>query len=197
MNNLKRLAALIAFLSILITLTGCQRTYVHSPWASRATIPVGSELRLLQPLTVPPNDNQVFIQDGKASEYSTGITYGYDQYYPFCYFELHGLSKEPRIIEEDTFTIRRVYRQETEFVQSKPVRVASLSHIGLSDAGGGARLILQITVMELHSEKQPAVRKLICGGGFDLEFFAETATMKDIEEILQGVAQLNTTGQSQ
>jgi hypothetical protein len=193
MKNIQRFAALMVFLAVLVPSSGCQKTYVHSPWASRATIPVGSELRLLQPLTVPPNDNQVFIQDGNSAPTSGGITYGYDQYYPFCYFELHGLAKESRTIEKDTFTITRVYRDETEFVQSKPVQVASLVLIAGSDGDSGARLILETTVMDLHSEKQPAVRRLVCGGGFDLEPYASPPTIKEVTEVMQGVAQLVTT----
>ena len=171
---------------------GCQRNYVPSPWATRATIPTGSTVQLLQPLTVPPNDNQVFIPNRQV-DYSKGLTYGYDLYYPFCFFELHGLSKDPRTIEPDIFTIQRVYRDETEFVQSKPVQVASLGHVAGSAAdGGGIRLIVMTTVMDLHSEKQPMVRRLVCGGGFELESFAEPPTMKEVSEALQGVVILRT-----
>ena len=196
MNNIKRIAALLVFTTVLAALSSCQRTYVHSPWASRATIPLGSEVRLLQTLTIPPNDNQVFIQEGNTAPTSAGITYGYDQYYPFCYFELHGLSKEARTIEQDTFTITRVYRDETEFVQSKPAQVASLTLIAGSDGDSGARLILQTTVMDLRSDKQPAMRRLVCGGGFDLEPYASPPTMDDITGILKGIAQLVTKAPS-
>jgi hypothetical protein len=179
-------------LFIMLVLTGCQTNTTRSPWASRGTIPSGSTIHLLQPLTVPARDNQVFIQNGEAA-YSKGITYGYDQYYPFCYFELHGLAEGPRTIEKDTFVIQRVYVDETEFVRSKPVKVASLVQVASSDdPGGGIRLIVQTTVMELHSDNQPSVRRLVCAGGFDFESFAQLPTIKDVNDVLQGIARLET-----
>jgi hypothetical protein len=48
------------------------------------------------------------------------------------------------------------------------------------------------TVMDLHSEKQPRVRRLVCGGGFEFENFAEPPTMKEVSEALQGVVILRT-----
>ncbi len=174
---------LLWFLLLGLTI-GCQTTATRSPWASAGTIPVGSKLQLNKPLVVPARDNQVFIQQNREK---------YDTYYPFCYFELRGITDGPRTIEPDTFTISRVYRDETEFVQSQPIRVASLLHISGAVGGGGARLIVQTTVMDLHSDKQPSVRRLVCAGGFALEYYATPPTMEEITKILQGIAQLKTS----
>ena len=174
---------------LLLLAAGCQTTANRSPWASSGTIPAGSEILLHKPLVVPARDNQVFIQQNREK---------YDTYYPFCYFELRGITDEARTIEPDTFTINRVYRDETEFVQSQPIRVASLLHVsGAVGGSGGARLIVQTTVMDLHSDKQPSVRRLVCAGGFALEYYATPPTMQEITEILQGVAQLTTSGKNQ
>jgi hypothetical protein len=177
----------IVFLLLVLT-AGCQTTTTRSPWASAGTIPVGSKLHLHKPLVVSARDNQVFIQQNREK---------YDTYYPFCYFELRGITDEARTIQPDTFTINRVYRDETEFVQSQPIRVASLLQFSGAVGSGGARLIVQTTVMDLHSDKQPAVRRLVCAGGFALEYYATPPTMQEITEILQGVAQLTTSGNSQ
>lgn len=177
---------LIIYLLTPFLLYGCLGTQARVNWDNTYSIPVNSTISLLQPLTIPAQDTQVFIQYGKAV-YSTGYTYGYDQYYPFCFFEVQDIAETEQTILADNFTITEVYRDETEFVQTTPTRMASLITVS---GDYGISIIVQTMTMKLHSDKQPGVSKLVCGGGFDLPPFAELPTIKEIEEALGDIAQL-------
>jgi hypothetical protein len=176
-------AVTLLLIALLGLLSGCQTNATRSPYATRGSIPAGSSIQLLKPLTIPAKDNQVFIQDGQATS-SSGYNYGYDQYYPFCFFKTHRISKKPQTIHADSFTIQRVYYYETEFVQTKPVRVASLIPVTWIASETYVSPIVLLTVMELSSDKQPFVKKLVCGGGYDLPQFAKLPTIQQIHGVL-------------
>ena len=177
---------LITYLLTPFLLYGCLSTQARVSWDNTYGIPANSTISLLQPLTIPAQDTQVFIQYGKAV-YSSGYTYGYDQYYPFCFFEVQDIAQAEQTIVADNFTITEVTREETEFVQTTPTRMANLITVG---ADYTIPIIVQTTTMKLHSDKQPQIKKLVCGGGFDHPPFAKLPTIKEIEEALGDIAQL-------
>ena len=157
-------------------------------WTQVYGVPVNSTLRVLQPLTIPVRDTQVYIQEG-ALQYPGGPFSGRDLYYPFCYMELADISAAPQTIEPDTFTVTAVYQDETDIIaEAAPIRVAGPL---LASDGGAVRMIYLMTVMHLHSDRQPQVKKLVCSGGFDLESSAKLPTVKDIEAALGNVAKLD------
>jgi len=177
---------LITYLLVPFLLYGCLSTQARISWENTYGIPVNSTVSLLQPLTIPVQDTRVFIQHGKAV-YSQGYIYGYDQYYPFCFFEVQNIAEVEQTIQADNFTITEVYRDETEFVQTTPTRMASLINVNIVN---DLALIVQTMTMRLHSDRQPGVNKLVCAGGFDSPPFAELPTIKEIEEALGDIAQL-------
>ena len=177
---------LIIYLLTAFLLYGCLSTQARVSWDNTYGIPVNSTISLLQPLTISAQDTQVFIQYGKAV-YSSGYTYGYDQYYPFCFFEVQDIAQAEQTILVDNFIVTEVFQDETQFVQATPTRMASLITVS---ANYTVPMIVQTMTMRLHSDKQPQVKKLVCGGGFDHPPFAKLPTIKEIEVALGDIAQL-------
>jgi len=180
-----RLAISLLLVSMLL-LSGCISQQARVSWQKTYKIPVHSSISLFQPLTIPARHTQVFLQDGKAV-YSSGYNYGYDQYYPFCFFEVHDVIETEQTISADRFIITSVHREETEIVQTKPIKLASLI---VSNDYDTASLIVQTLIMRLHSDKQPGLKRLVCGGGFDSQPFAELPTIEQIEHTLGDIAKL-------
>ena len=134
-----------------LTLAACQYVPPRDINSQFFSPPAGSQLRLTRPLTIPGNDAGVFIQYGKP-QYSN---WQLDQYYPHCDFELRTRSNHERVVEPDTFTVTRTVR-ETENVSLAPAVVAS------SDTGNGAPHENYMTILYLHSDKQPDVFRMTC-----------------------------------
>lgn len=134
-----------------LMLAGCQYVPprdIDSPFFSP---PAGSQLRLTRPLTIPANDAGVFIQYGKP-QYSVWQP---DRYYPNCDFELYSRASHERVVEPDTFTVTRTVRG-IDNVMLAPAVVAS------SDTGNGAPHENYMTVLYLHSDRQPDVFRMTC-----------------------------------
>ena len=179
-----------AIISLLLLLTGCAAH--RDVWNQTYGIPVNSTVQLMQPLTIGIRRNQVILQDGMISDPRSyyAVSIDYDQYYPFCYFEVAKSSRSPQTIEPDSFTVTAVYQDEVEVVTKPSTRLMSIPSVG--GEAGGARSIALLTIMLLHSDKQPQVKKLACAGGFDIESWASLPTLKEIDHTLGEIARLNT-----
>jgi len=121
---------------------------ISSPFFSP---PAGSTLRLTRQLTIPANDAGVMIQYGQP-QYSS---WKLDQYYPHCDFELRTRAPRQQVVEPDTFTVTRTVR-EIENVLLAPAIVAS------SDSANGPPHENYMTVLYLHSDRQPDVLRMTC-----------------------------------
>ena len=174
---------LIAYLILPLVLIGCATGSSMVKWNSIYGVPVNSTVSLLQPLTIRVRDTQAFLQDGIRIQGQS-----YDQYYPFCYFEIYTLASAEQTIEPDVFTITAVSREETQIVQTAPIKLASLIAFNV---GGARSMTTQLTIMRIHSEKQPDVRKLVCAGGFDDTHDTELPTIQEISHALGDIAKLN------
>ena len=140
---------------------------------------------LNQPLTFAPGSHQAFIQGGKAETNKLfPFTGGFDQYYPFCYFELYQSAEHSLTIHSGRFAITRVRLEETEVVSLMPVRVAS------SSDKGGLELVVQLLIMELSSQSQSEVEQLVCAEGFDFAGQEELPVLRHINETLGPVGTL-------
>lgn len=162
---------ILLFLSV--TLAACQYVPprdIDSPFFSP---PSGSQLRLTRPLTIPANDAGVFIQYGQA-QYSS---WRLNMYYPHCDFELHTRASKERVIEPDTFTVTRTVH-ETENVLLTPAVVA-----GFGGSGDGPPGENYMTVLYLHSDKQPDVFRMTCQHWEDSSQ-GEHLTVKQIRQAL-------------
>lgn len=142
----------IFLLLLSLALAACQYVPprdIDSPFFSP---PAGSLLRLTRPLTIPAHDAGVNIQDGHA-QYSS---WRLNRYYPHCNFELHTRANQERVIEPDTFTVTRTVR-ETENALLAPAIVA-----GFGGSGDGPPNENYMTVLYLHSDRQPDVFRMTC-----------------------------------
>lgn len=146
----------------------------------------GAVVVLHQPLTIGTGDHQAFIQGGGLKSDSLySASPGYNQYYPFCFFEIRSPSEQQQTISPGEFEIIRVMTEETEFVQAKPVRVA-----GRLQLAGSLSPIVQVLILKLRSSSQPNVEQLVCADGFADPNDVILPTLEQIKKTLGKVATL-------
>ncbi|TNF98473.1 MAG: hypothetical protein EP297_07920 [Gammaproteobacteria bacterium] len=176
----------ILLIFTLLFIASCETTTAYKNWSALYAIPVGSKVILNEDLSIRPRHTQAFIQDGKQA-YQRSFFKGYDQYYPFCYFEVHDVVDREQTIDPDTFNITRVSREQTDIVQVDPAQYRGLS---AGDDDGGPPYIVDLNIMWLESASQPNVKKLACASGFDDPFDARLPTIEEIQHALGQVASL-------
>lgn len=155
-------------------------------WRSEYGIGKGSRVALHIPLTINALGHQVFIQGGEVKkDHALSYNLSYDQYYPFCYFEIRTPSSQTQTILPDEFEITRVTADETEVVQLGPTRVAS--SMGFD---GSPSQIVEILILELYSKTQENVEQLVCADGFNDPPYVVMPTLKQVRDTLGQVATL-------
>ncbi|HKJ76572.1 MAG TPA: hypothetical protein VKA64_05140, partial [Gammaproteobacteria bacterium] len=95
----------VSLLSLVVLLTGCQTPQVRDPASPYFAPPVGSRLVLEKAIKVPGGKAAVYIQAGQVLRYTE-----LDRYDPHCKFELRTVSPDRRMVDPDTFLIRKVER---------------------------------------------------------------------------------------
>jgi hypothetical protein len=135
-----------------VTLAACQYVPPRGEDSPLISPQAGSMLHLNRPLRIAAHNASVIIRDGKP-EYSYFRLGG--AYYPHCDFELRTRAKVERVVEPDIFTVTRVVR-EIENVMLAPVVVAS------SDGANGPPHENYMTILYLHSDRQPDVLRMTC-----------------------------------
>jgi len=150
----------ILIISIFVaSFNGCAYQPPKDTNSSFYSPPVGSQLQLHDTLTIPANDTQVRIQGGKIINSSWSL----DAYYPNCNFELRPIASVERIVHPDTFVISRVIRDTENVMLTSPAIVARAGAISRSgSSGNGAPSVNYMTIMDLHSPRQPDVMRLTC-----------------------------------
>lgn len=145
-------STLIAFLA----LAGCQPAYLQDGKPNEASpyfeIPVDSKFVLRRELTVPPFQRSVFVQDGKTLAFQN-----VDQYSPYCAFTVHTQRATTQTIKPDTFVVTHVSRQ---YYYSLAMADAQVAQVMQGEDGDSWHVLA--TVMELQSQAQPDVVRLIC-----------------------------------
>lgn len=147
-------------LSVLVSLglVACQSAGLKTGYYSNP-VGVGTELELVEPLTVPDGLARVYLQSGEVHRYGS-----IDQYRPFCYFLMHGPAPLARDIQPGTFVVRSVTLREQDVGLAVPVRVASRGVFGL---GGDGPLVIAFEThmrLDVGDRKEPA--RLVCSGAF-------------------------------
>jgi len=166
-------------------LAGCS-ALERDLWRSEYGIGHGSKIILHVPLTIGAHDHQAFIQGGEVKKDRIfSFSPGYDEYYPFCYFEIYTPSNQSQTILPGEFEITRVTAGETEIVQLRSTRVASSG-----DSEGGPSSIVELLIMELQSDSQKNVEQLVCADGFADPGDVVMPTLGQIRETLGQVATL-------
>jgi len=153
-------------------------------WRSEYGITHGSKVILHIPLAIGARNYQVFIQGGEVKkDKAFSYNLSYDQYYPFCYFEIRTSSDQTQTISPDAFEITRVTADETEIVLSRSTQVAQL--FNLADIPSQ---IVEVLILELRSETQVNVKQLVCADGFADPSQVVMPTLKQIKDTLGQVA---------
>lgn len=111
-------------------------------------LPVGSEVTLTQTIDAR-SGARINIQSGQVA-----VRGELQIVYPYCLFQVRRSPEEmgdSLVIEEDTFTVKKVFRQ-ADYIAATGMQFA---------AGFDASRSLS-TVMEISSERQPFVENFVC-----------------------------------
>ena len=143
-------------------------------------------LELHEAVVIPADRGRIFFQAGNL-----GFG-GINEFEPHCELTVRTLTDEPQIIYADTFMVERVSRDIRHVVKSRSVLLASLPEFRLAtgDGGDGESMQMHVYIMELHSDEQPQVQYLVCGGAFNEPALARLPTLQDIAAALGRFATL-------
>ncbi len=115
------------------------------------SVPGGSHIELLKPVTIPAEQARVYIQNGNLYLQQMDV----NQYTPYCEFELYDLSPQPRTIQPDTFIIKQVLDEMyTSTYRSQHLQTVTVNFSPM--------LTAYSTSYYLQSLQQPAVYRLSC-----------------------------------
>lgn len=133
-------------------------------------------------IVIPGGHTRAFFQNGAPVPHI-------NEFQPFCQLEVNTLKEQARSVHPDRFTVTRVGRSIKEVVEARPVMLAMLGGFALTHDDGPSR-VTQMFSLRLHSERQPDVRGLACGGAFDAPGHAYAPTMQEIAVALGDFATL-------
>lgn len=144
-------------------LAACQTDTSHLPDTSPLKpVPVGSTLELHQTLNVPADKVAVYLQGGRVLPFANvNVTNAH------CKFEVYRRLDAEQTVRPDMFHITHVYQGEAHSVSLDRLQVAAGGvgiHLQFGIGGSSspsARAI--VSVMTLHSPRQPHVFRLSCG----------------------------------
>lgn len=145
-------------------------------------------------LSVRAGRTRVYLQGGE-------VVPGVDEFRPHCQFEVNTLRETPQTVQPDNFVITGVSTRMDNIVATDHIQVAALetAAVGVGIGVGFGRWGLfdgretrrmQAYVFRLHSDRQPDVRALTCGGAFDDPWLADLPTLQEIAAALGGYGRL-------
>lgn len=143
-----------------LVLAACQTSYgdnENSPYFVPAP---GTRLILNQPLTIPPDQVAVWLQDGRVLASETVRSY-----YPHCKLELRQRLPQPQRVEPDEFMVTRVARSLLHSVRAPgPAAEGAFVAVGFGfGLAGSTRVETFVTRLDLGSARQPEVLRMTCG----------------------------------
>lgn len=135
-------------------------------------------LELHHDIQIPGGRTRVFFQGSEQLP-------RFNEFAPFCQLEVTQLRDRSQTLQPDRFTITRVGRKTEEVVALDAVMVASLgSSAWLGRNDSGPLRVTEMLYFRLHSDRQPMVRELACGGAFDTPGLAYAPTLQEIAAAL-------------
>jgi hypothetical protein len=145
-------------------------------------------LELHQEVVIPANRTRVFLQDGR-------LLHGINEYYPHCQLRVRNILEQTQTVQADRFTFDNVFGTLDQVVSSDPVQVAAVGATVIAGGGGngggnGEGRQMYMYFMALHSEQQPQVTFLVCGGALVEPYFANYPSLQDIQTALGDYATL-------
>jgi hypothetical protein len=178
---------ILAALSVAAWLAGCGPLLIRNE-ATRDYVPLrNAGLALHREVVVPPERARVFFQQGLVQS-------GVNEYRPHCELTVRKLVDRPQTIQADHFTVERVSADIVHVVTSGDVVVAMTADVQLTSGGGGdgdgEGRQMKVYTLYLHSDRQPDVLSLVCGGAFDSPALARRPSLQDIQTALGDYATL-------
>ena len=159
--------------------------------ATQTFVPIeGWVLELHQEVTIPPNRTRLFFQGGRVSN-------GINEYEPHCQLRVRPISTQPRPVHPDRFRIDKAFGEVDSIVSNGPVRLAAAGSAVVMGGGGdgdGPGQLIHFFYLGLHSERQPDVSYLVCGGPLNDPAFSRYPTLQEIRASLGDYATLVTAG---
>jgi hypothetical protein len=177
-----------AALSALLLLAACGPLLIRDE-ATHDYVPLrNANLELHRDVVVPPERGRVFFQQGSVQSVAS-------EYRPHCELTVRNLTDKPQTIHVDRFTVKRVIADTVHVATSGEVVVAVNVDIQLTSGGGdgggdGEGRLMKTYILYLHSDRQPDVLSLVCGGAFDAPALALRPSLQDIESALGDYATL-------
>ncbi len=174
------------FLLLLVAalLTACHGYYQRHIYGNENSpyfyVPVDSMLVVTTPITIPAKTEHVFFQDNKLMPIRD-----VNRYLPYCEIQVSAARSSTQTIEPDEFVIFKVY-QLNKFQLAR----GNFIYAGMRDDSGGEDFEVVATVMELYSERQPQVRRLLCAA-WGLPQSMSFVTVRMIREQLAGYFDLH------
>ncbi len=150
-------------LTVVVLLSGCAASVPKDESSPFYQISTGSVLSLEAPLTIPAKKVSILFQYGEVLPPS----YWFDQYEPYCKFELWTKNQTAVTVNPDRFTIHRVVVGSTPILVGNPsLMVASAGGLTpllmAKDDDGDSSYLRFYTELYLQSAKQPDVYRLTC-----------------------------------
>lgn len=144
-----------------LALAACQTTYEGNEDSPYYVVPPGTPLLLKQPLTIPPEQVSVWLQDGRVVDANDAR-----MYYPHCKFEVRERMPTAQTVAPDEFIVTRVTRSLMHSVRAPDPSERMVARVGVSvgvNMGNGPSVQTFATRMNLGSGRQPDVMRLTCG----------------------------------
>ena len=147
----------------------------------QALSPTGFTLH--QDIRIPPRQAHVAFQRG-AREPGAG------EFAPHCELEVRQVLEEAQTVRAGVFEITGV-RGITRYVKrrSKALQLAAADGFQLVSDDSGEWIMLAYQ-FALHSDEEPDVLHLICGGAYNYPYFARYPDLEDIQLALGDVGSL-------
>jgi hypothetical protein len=115
---------------------------------------------------------------------------GSGEYAPHCELEVRQVREEAQTVRAGSFEVTAI-RGVTHYVkrpyQGVQLAAADGYHLVSDDSGEWIMLAYHFT---LHSDEQPDVMRLICGGAYNYPFFARYPDLEDMQLALGDTASL-------
>lgn len=178
--------------SLLVLLSACATNPLATGGPGLYTIPVGSILKLNQPLNIPARKARTGVQYGKAS-------IGTDPWYPYCEFLVNTIATTRTILPAGDYRVTKIRRAQIPYAKTKPgggqmVASAGESSIYIAQAASPSYSWLYKTTISLESTVHPDIRQMECGSVFSTGYDARHITIKEFEELAGDVMTLEVAG---
>jgi hypothetical protein len=171
---------------VVLLLAACGPLVIRDD-ARKEYVPLRSAvLELHRDVDIPPERTRVYFQDGQ-------IQSGLDEFRPHCELTVRNLVDRSQTVYSDRFLVTRVSTDTVQVATAGNVVIAVNVDIQLSsgDGGGdGPGREMKTYIFHLHSNRQPDVMSLVCGGAFDLPAWATRPSLQQIEHALGDYATL-------